>query len=445
MCYWILTSKGTVVARSTVGTISPDELGTDVIKENIKAFDINVNSKLGSDESEGSHPSIDGTDSPEDMWDEDDDYYQAEPEGDMPEADDFTPDAFDVYISAQVQLPKNDALVSGKVIGRKRDANDNPIGVSNSNPILDTRVYEVEFGDGHVEEFAANVIAESIYSQVDDEGNEFLILKEISDHKKDATAVHIDDRYTTDSNGRQHDRRTTVGWKLLLVWKDGTTSWEPLRNLKESHPVQVAEYAVANKLVAEPAFAWWVKDVLRRRERIIKAVKNRYWKRTHKFGVEVPKTVEQALALDKETGTDLWRAAIDKEMKNVTIAFEFLDEESQVPVGYKWIPCHIVFDVKMDFTRKARYVAGGHMTEAPSSITYSSVVSRESVRILFLIAALNDLDVLACDIQNAYLNAPTKEKVWTTAGKEFGSRVQGRNASQNRESTIRAPRKRSSV
>ncbi len=63
---------------------------------------------------------------------------------------------------------------------------------------------------------------------------------------------------------------------------------------------------MANKLVEEPAFAWWVKDVLRQRERIIEAVKNRYWKRTHKFGVKVPKTVEQALLLDKETGTDSW-------------------------------------------------------------------------------------------------------------------------------------------
>ena len=45
--------------------------------------------------------------------------------------------------------------------------------------------------------------------------------------------------------------------------------------------------------------------------------------------------------------------------------------------GHKEIRYHIVFDVKMDFTRKARFVAGGHMTDAPSSLTYSSVVSRE--------------------------------------------------------------------
>ena len=66
-------------------------------------------------------------------------------------------------------------------------------------------------------------------------------------------------------------------------------------------------------------------------------------------------------------------------------------------------------------------VAGGHMTTTPASLTYSSVVSRDSVRIAFLIAALNDLKVMACDIQNAYLTARCREKVWCRAGPEFGA------------------------
>ena len=103
-------------------------------------------------------------------------------------------------------------------------------------------------------------------------------------------------------------------------------------------------------------------------------------------------------------------------------AFEFHPKGLKAPIGYKWIPLHLIFDVKMDFTRKARLVTRGHVTDPPTSMTYSSVVSRESVRIAFLIAALNDLDILAADIGNAYLNAATKERVWTTAGKEFGSR-----------------------
>ena len=75
-----------------------------------------------------------------------------------------------------------------------------------------------------------------------------------------------------------------------------------------------------------------------------------------------------------------------------------------------------------NFRRKARFVAGGHTTEVPDSlITYASVVSRDSVRIALTIAALNDLKVMACDIQNAYLTADCREKIWTIAGPEFGS------------------------
>ena len=64
--------------------------------------------------------------------------------------------------------------------------------------------------------------------------------------------------------------------------------------MKDSNPVELAEYAVANKISEEPAFAWWVCDVLRRRDRIIKKVKSRYWSRTHKFGIELPKSVGEA-------------------------------------------------------------------------------------------------------------------------------------------------------
>ena len=65
-------------------------------------------------------------------------------------------------------------------------------------------------------------------------------------------------------------------------------------------------------------------------------------------------------------------------------------------------------------------VADGHKTVSPATITYSSVVSRDSVRIALTIAALNDLKVLPCDILNTYLTAPCREKFWCTAGPEFG-------------------------
>jgi len=114
-------------------------------------------------------------------------------------------------------------------------------------------------------------------------------------------------------------------------------------------------------------------------------------------------------------------------MKNVKIAFHFLGDQEVVPIGYKQIPCHIIFDVKMDFTRKARFVAGGHKTNPPASLTYSSVVARDSIRIAFLIAALNDLDIHMADIGNAYINVDVREKVYFVAGDEFGSALKGKN------------------
>ena len=85
--------------------------------------------------------------------------------------------------------------------------------------------------------------------------------------------------------------------------------------------------------------------------------------------------------------------------------------------------CHMIFDVKFaeNFRCKARLVAGGHMTDTHNTLTYSSVVSRDSVHIALTIAALNELSVMACDIQNAYLTAECRKKIWTQAGPEFGS------------------------
>jgi hypothetical protein len=65
-------------------------------------------------------------------------------------------------------------------------------------------------------------------------------------------------------------------------------------------------------------------------------------------------------------------------MKNEMPAFTFRDDD-KVPTGYKKIDCHMIFDVKIDLTRKARLVASGHMTDVPKDSVYSSVVSRESV------------------------------------------------------------------
>jgi hypothetical protein len=82
----------------------------------------------------------------------------------------------------------------------------------------------------------------------------------------------------------------------------------------------------------------------------------------------------------------------------------------------------------MDVTRKACWVLDGHLTKDPDISTYAGVVSRESVRIALTYAALNDIDVTAADIQNAYLQAPSSQKHWVICGKEFGLENAGKKA-----------------
>ena len=162
--------------------------------------------------------------------------------------------------------------------------------------------------------------------------------------------------------------------------------------------------------------------MMKKRNRIIQKVKSRYWTRTHKYGVRIPNSVKEAIALDKSNVNTLWWEAIFQDMKNVIIAFELYEGNVEdLPPRYQEVNCHIIFDANMgeNLYRKYRMLSGGHKTTTPSSLTYYSVVSRDSVRIALKSAALNGLKVISCDIQNEYLTAKCREKIWTVAEPEF--------------------------
>ena len=151
--------------------------------------------------------------------------------------------------------------------------------------------------------------------------------------------------------------------------------------MKEACPVKVAVYAKARNLSHLPAFSWWVPYLLQKADYIILKVKARVRirKAKYKFGIEVPTSLEHARELNRKNGNTKWYEAWKKEMENVSIAFEFKHH------GYKpssdWIETsgHLIWDVKMDFTRKARWVKDGHKTADIVSSSFAGVVSRESV------------------------------------------------------------------
>ena len=121
----------------------------------------------------------------------------------------------------KLKLPHGEDWIEARVTKRAKSEDGTPLGTRNDNPILDTRQYEVEYDDGYVRKLQANIIAENLLSQVDSEGREFTIMDEISDHRKDTTAIPKEDGFIKHKNGNRHRKRTTRGWELLVTWKDG--------------------------------------------------------------------------------------------------------------------------------------------------------------------------------------------------------------------------------
>ena len=430
MSCWILPESGTPVSRVTLRPMTFLELNTDEAKQACRSFDERIKERYKDDYIIDEDGRID-PDHWADLMHSDpsfrEEFQRIIEDTSVPEADDLLKnDPFgDNYLSMEISMPRgpDGEPMHGKVTKRLRDRDGYPIGTASENPMLDSRMYEVEYQDGQRESLTANQIAEAMFAEVDAEGQRHVLFQDIQDHRTDGTELVGDEGFFTTRNGTRRRKPTTKGHQILIGWKDGSTTWHKLKDVKEAFPVQLAEYAVQNRLVHLPAFAWWVRDVLKKRNRIIAKVKSKYWIRTHKYGIRIPKNYQEAIDIDAENHNTLWQDAIRKEMAKAIPAFEEWDGNIEdLPPGYQEIKCHLVFDVKLgeNFRRKARYVAGGHMTEAPSSITYSSVVSRDSVRICLMAAALNGLDVLACDIENAYLTADCREKIFVQAGPEFG-------------------------
>ena len=439
MVFWIMNNNGQVIARSTVIPLQPGDYEVDEIKRRMTDLDNTISNTIG-DYRNAINENV--TDVPEFG----DDELEAQlgfcfdisndemagtnnselSEDKIPDADGATPDveseAFDKFLGIEVKIPSDDgeSNVLGRVTKRKRDHDNSLIGKYDENPVLNTALYQVETPDGNIHEYTANRIAEHLWNQVDDDGWDFNVMYEIIGHRRENDAVPKEKGFTTTTSGTRKRVITTKGWLMEVKWETGETSFVPLKIIKESNAADVADYAKRVGIDDEPAFAWWCRQAVKQRDAIVGKVCKRIRKRS-KFGIAMPRDYGEAVMLDRENGNSLWQDAIKKEMNKVEVAFKF-NEDGSIPVGFQKIACHIVYDVKFDLTRKARYVGGGHMTNVPAAQSYSSVVSRDSVRIMFLIAALNDLDIKMCDIGNAYLNAETRERVYFIAGPEWGSR-----------------------
>ena len=186
-------------------------------------------------------------------------------------------------------------------------------------------------------------------------------------------------------------------------------------------------YAKTNGLLDTPGWKRF-KRLATREKKMLRMVNQARMKSVrrapiYQFGLRIPRSTQDAFALDKENGNTYWTTAMKLELAQLDDYDVFEDKglgPSNLPKEYQRIRVHFVFAVKHDGRHKARLVAGGHLTQIPTESVYSGVVSLRSLRLVVFLAELNGLDLMQADIGNAYLEAYTKEKVFFIAGPEFG-------------------------
>ena len=141
----------------------------------------------------------------------------------------------------------------------KIDDNGNTIGTESTNQLFDTRAYEIEFIDGTTETLASNIISENLLAQIYEEGHRQLLLDEIINYRRNNDAVHKSDAFVDTSTG----------------------------NMRQN-------------MITKANFACWIPYAERKKKAIIPKFKSNFWQITHKYGIKIPKSVNEAYEFDEE-------------------------------------------------------------------------------------------------------------------------------------------------
>ena len=287
--HYILSSSGKVVTRSTVIPISESDRASASMKERMELHTKNVESLIGNFSQSTLNNSEERNEAPYDVLFEDDQFENIEPQElddlgnpvivpdiDVPHDDEAFVENDDEMVGLKIPIERGGEVLEGTVKQRKRRADGSLVGTAHSNKTLDTRMYEVEFPDGSYNEYSTNVLVENLFAHVDDNGMHHSMLKGIINHRKDHhSAVSKEFGTYRDKHGVTKKIITTRGWDLKVEWSDGTCSWVPLSVMKESNPLECAQYAKSRKIEDEPAFAWWSPYVLKKVKAIVKATTHR--------------------------------------------------------------------------------------------------------------------------------------------------------------------------
>jgi hypothetical protein len=243
LCYWVLTRKGSVLLRLTVQNVTELKMHIDENKKLFDDIDIEIKRKMES----GAHaiellPNMLYLE--DEPADEPDCFNDG---GFVPDVDNV--DRYDEYIRAKLMFDfMGDDVARGRVIKRAKGEDGQPLGTRNVNPILDTRMYTVQLSDGSHCELSANIIAENLYAQVNEQGHQQLIFWEIIGHR---TNGEYTNEMPIKTGSNFHLPKTTKGWEIQVSFCNKSTAWLLMNEVRMSNPIELAEYAVMSRIAKE--------------------------------------------------------------------------------------------------------------------------------------------------------------------------------------------------
>ena len=225
-------------------------------------------------------------------------------------------------------------------------------------------------------------------------------------------------------------------WNVQIEWETGEIgeiTFEPLSIIAADDPITCAAHAKEKNLYNLDGWKRF-RHLTKKEEQLTRAIKQskirqvRHAKK-YMFGFLIPRNHTEALEFDKANNNSKWYDATKAELDSIHSYEVFqkhekaqYDKQKKVinaPPGYQKIRVHLIFAVKYDGIHKARLVADGHLTPEPVESIYSGVVSLRNLKLVIFLGKLNNLELWGADIGNAYIEAPTEEKLYIVAGPEF--------------------------
>ena len=222
-------------------------------------------------------------------------------------------------------------------------------------------------------------------------------------------------------------------WNVQIEWETGEITFEPLSVIAADDPIICAAYVKEKTLYNIDGWKRF-RHLIKKKKQLTGAIKQSKIRQVrhaqkYMFGFLIPRNYIEALEFDKANNISKWYDATKAELDSIPLYEVFkkhekaqYDKQKKVinaPSGYQKIRVHLIFAANYDGRHKARLVADGHLTPEPVESIYSGVATLGNLKLVIFLGELINLELWGADIGNAYLEAPTEEKLYIVAGPEF--------------------------